>query len=331
MTMLTGSISQASNIFWGRKCSIIITLTDGTVIGKNPDGSSTTTAGGLDVSSLRVVGTVSDNLVSSYNPAEITIYNLNPATERLILSEGKEIYIEAGYQSPELYGAIYSGKIYQTRRGKENATDYILKIKALGSYDILADGMVGLAIRRGTNYREMVELIASNSSRLLEVGEIPDGWGEDKQLSKGLSLVGKTGDVLKGIAESTNSIIRIDNGKINIVQLAQKPTEAFEMNYKTGLIGQPTQTNQGVDFQCLLNPKIKLNSWVHINNSLIQEVDTEYGDMLIQSLDADGLYRVVSRQFQFDTRGNDWYLTCQTVSQTGGTPDLLVDGATKGI
>lgn len=324
--MLQGGISNNPK-FWGRNWKIIVTLTDGTVVGD--DGSSTSLA--LDVSSLRVTGSVSDNLVSSYNPCEITIFNLNRDTERLILSQGDKIYIEAGYLNPELYGAIFSGHIYQAKRGKANVTDYTLTLRALGSYDILSIGIVGTTARRGANYRELLDLVAQSSDPPLEVGEVPEGWGEDKQLSKGISLVGKTKDVIKGIADSTNTMIRIDEGKINVIQLAESPKEAFELNYKTGLVGQPVQTKEGVDFQCLLNPKMKLNSWVHINNAYINEVDVEFGDPVVQKLDTDGLYRIVERQFQFDTRGNDWYLNCKAISQSGGLPDMLLDGATKGI
>lgn len=327
MTLLAGSIQNAPPKFWGRKWKIIITLEDGSVL--KDDGSTSST--GLDVSALRVTGTISDTLVSSYNPCEITIYNLNRNTEKLIMSQGKEIYIEMGYDYPELYGAVFSGKVYQARRGKANVTDYTLTLKALGSYDILASGIVGLSAKRGTNYRELLDLIASTSNPPLEVGEVPEGWGEEAQLSRGMSLVGKTKDVLDGIAESTNAIIRIDDGKINVVELQETPTEAFELNYKTGLIGQPVQTREGVDFQCLINPKIMLNSWVHINNALINEADIQYGDIAVQTLDVDGLYRVIERQFQFDTRGNEWYLNCKSVSQAGGMPDFMVEEATKGI
>ena len=324
--MLEGGVSTPPK-FWGRKCKIIVTLTDGTVL--NDDGSTTSSA--LDVSTLRVTGTISDYLNSTNNPAEITIYNLNRNTERLILSQGDKIYIEAGYQAPELYGAIFSGKIYQAKRGKANVTDYTLTLRALGNYDILSQGIVATTIRRGTNYRELLEQVAKSSDPPLEIGEIPEGWGEGTQLSRGMSIVGKTKDIMKNVAESTNSVLRIEDGKINVVQLESTPTEAFELNYKTGLVGQPVQTKEGVSFQCLLNPKIKNNSWVHINNYAINEADIDVGNMAIASLDVDGLYRVISRQFQFDTRGNDWYLNCQTVTQTGGLPDMLIDGATKGL
>ena len=313
--------------FWGRKWRIVIVLEDGSVL--NDDG--TTTATGLDVSNLRVVGTIEDNIVSSYNPCELTIFNLNRDTEKLILAQGKEIYVELGYESPELYGSIYHGKIYQTHRSKANVTDYTLTLKALGSFDILSEGVVSLSAKRGTNYRELLDIVAQSSTPSLEIDEVPEGWGEDRTFSRGVSLAGRTKNILDEIATSTNSIIRIDDGKINVIQLAQEPTEAIELNYNTGLVGQPVQDRNGVNFQTLINPQIKLNSWVHINNALINEASLEYGEMAIQPLDIDGLYRVISRQFQFDTRGNEWYINCKSITQTGGTPDMLVENATEGI
>lgn len=308
--------------FWNRRWKIIVILDDGTQIDEKT---------GIDVSNLRVTGNFSDSIVSSYNPCELTIYNLNRETEKLILAQGKEIYIELGYESPELYGSLYHGTVFQSLRSKANVTDYTLKLKALGSFDILTEGVVGTAIKRGSNYRDLLETVAKSSIPALELGEIPEGWGEDRTFSRGMSVAGRTKDVLNGIADSTNSIIRIDDGKINVIQLAQQPTEAVEMNYKTGLVGQPVQDKQGVNFQCLINNQIKLNSWVHINNALINEMETEYGEMAVQSLDVDGLYRVVERNFQFDTRGNAWYMNCKTVTQNGGTPDMLLDDATEGI
>lgn len=316
---------SATPKFWGRKCKILVTLTDGTVV--NSDGSSTSSA--IDVSPLRVVGSIEDNIVNSNNPCEITIFNLNRFTEKLLLMKADKLIIELGYDNDELYGVVFRGNVTSTFRTKANVTDYTLTINALGDYDILASGIVATTIRRGTNYRDLLEQVASSSN--LKVGEVPEGWGEDVQLSKGMSVLGKTRDVVQGIARSTNSMIRISNGEINVVQLQETPKEAYELNYQTGLVGQPVQTNEGIDFQCLINPNLKLNSWVHISNNLIQETIADFGQVQNPSLDVDGLYRIISRKFQFDTRGNAWYINCKAVTQTGGLPDFLQEGATQGI
>lgn len=324
---IEGYVENIPPMFWGRKWKIVVTLKDGTVL--NDDGTQTATS--LDVSNLRVTGTISDFFATSQNPCDITIYNLNRETEKLILAQGDKIYIELGYDYPELYGAVFSGKIYQAKRGKASVTDYTLTLRALGDYDILTQAIISTTIKRGTNYRELLNTIASNSQPALEVGEVPDGWGEDKSLSKGFSVVGKTLDVLDDIAESTNTAIRVEDNKIRVISLNEMPSEVFELNYKTGLVGQPVQTREGVIFQTLINPKMFLNSWVHINNTLIEEQDINFGDITVVPLDADGLYRIISREFKFDTRGNDWYIKCNAITQSGGLPDLLIENATEGI
>lgn len=313
--------------FWGRKCKILVTLTDGTVV--NTDGSTTSSA--IDVSPLKVVGFVEDNIQSSNNPCEITIYNLNRNTEMLLLTKASRVSIELGYENKELYGVVFNGVVTSTSRTKVNVTDSTLTIKALGDYDILACGVVATAIRRGSNFREVLEQVAVSSTPSLKVGDVPEDWGKDKKLSKGMSLAGKTRDIVSGIAKSTNCMLRISGGQINVVSLQEKPTKAYELNYKTGLVGQPIQTNEGINFQCLINPNLKLNTWVHISNALIQETVTDFGQVPYPSLDVDGLYRIIGRRFEFDTRGNAWYIHCKAVSQTGGLPDFLKDGATQGI
>ena len=45
--------------------------------------------------------------------------------------------------------------------------------------------------------------------------------------------------------------------------------EIFDLGPDSGLIGTPTQNDVGISGECLLNPNIKLNSLVHINNKKI--------------------------------------------------------------
>ena len=90
---IEGYVENIPPMFWGRKWKIVVTLKDGTVL--NDDGTQTATS--LDVSNLRVTGTISDFFATSQNPCDITIYNLNRETEKLILAQGDKIYIELGY------------------------------------------------------------------------------------------------------------------------------------------------------------------------------------------------------------------------------------------
>lgn len=330
--LLKGNATVERFKYWGRKWRIVIMLDDGSTIGHS-DGTTTTTGTGLDVSSMRVLFRVKRNIQLSKQTATLTIYNLNRNTEKIIISRATKVFIEAGYADGVNYGSIFSGDIWQTLRGKDGKVNYTLVIKAISDQDAMNWGLSKFAIRRGSNYRDLLDSCAKNSNVPLEIGNIPEGWGEQIKFSRGFSTTGNVKDILKGIADSTNSIISIDNGKINVytLEVPKIDDEVFDLNYKSGLIGQPVQTKEGVNFSCLLNPRIAINTWVHINNAYIQEIETDLGENLIPSLDVDGLYRVVETEFVGDTRGNDWQMNNLGITQSGVLPTFLADTQQEGI
>jgi meiotically up-regulated gene 157 (Mug157) protein len=97
----------------------------------------------------------------------------------------------------------------------------------------------------------------------------------------------------------------------------KKGEDVIVLNAQTGLIGRPTMTVNGLELQCLLNPRIDVGSLIQIDNSTIQRsaIDTSDKAVLERAdrvssdafVSSNGLYRVYSRQFTGDTRGNEWY------------------------
>jgi hypothetical protein len=102
------------------------------------------------------------------------------------------------------------------------------------------------------------------------------------------------------------------------------------MNARTGMIGYPRATNQGILVTCLLNPAIKVAGLIRINNKDINQTNAPGGSTAIfgfptpKSKDfiafatADGIYRVIVREHEGDSRGEPWYtnLTCLAVDAT---------------
>ena len=119
----------------------------------------------------------------------------------------------------------------------------------------------------------------------------------------------------------------MEDGKINIIKAEDVPEgEIIELSPESGLIGVPAQNDFGVTIRCLLNPKIKINSMVHVDNSLIRNQQFEQGQV-VYSLDNDGIYRVVQVTHIGDTRGNDWYTEVETVTQAGKIPAMLTSSS----
>ena len=108
------------------------------------------------------------------------------------------------------------------------------------------------------------------------------------------------------------------------------------VNRSTGMIGLPTQTPRGINVRILINPQIKLNSLVHLDEKTIQgftpeltrEGQVQIDNSLFQGgFDPAGIYRVVFIEHVGDSRGDPWFMELNCVAQSGsGTLSQLRAG-----
>ena len=103
----------------------------------------------------------------------------------------------------------------------------------------------------------------------------------ESKLTRGKVIFGLAKDYLRQIAKSENATFYIEDNKVNIVKVTDIPQgQAVDLSPASGLVGVPAQSEYGVAVKCLLNPKIKINTFVHIDNSLIREQRREIGQFL---------------------------------------------------
>ncbi|BDR73326.1 hypothetical protein K144316041_20340 [Clostridium tetani] len=230
----------------------------------------------LDVSELHCTFNITKSILMEPNTSEITIYNLNAQTENAIMINGKRITIEAGYEGTQ-FGLIFDGDILQTIRDKENATTYKLIIIALDSDRAINFDIANFSIARGQTARSMVSHIVNRAKNPISMGSISDKLN-GQTLTRGKVFFGKSSDYLRQIAKSNNMQYYMDNGTLNLINLEDLPSdEIFDLNPKSGLVGTPEQTDYGIAGQCLLNPQIKLNSLIHVDNSLVRSKRIDIG------------------------------------------------------
>lgn len=262
--------------------------------------------------------------------SEVTIYNLNPSTESDILKNGKSVSLEAGYQDGP-YGLLFKGQIRQPIRGKEDGTTYFIKLICLN--DMLNVGFCNFVLTGGQTPESIISQIARNSSIPFDVRIGP---GLSQQVtSRGKVVVGNPGDELRSIAANNNAFVYIDNtGVVNISPLSSPPPSGASipsLNAQTGLIGIPQQVDHGVEFRCLINPNIRLDSWVKLNNQDIIQAEIPLLGLPVDLLDRDGIYRVIELVATGDTRGNDWYYDITAIGQEGMLPQMLAAPSQLGI
>lgn len=276
---------------------------------------------GLDLSKFRIKFDVKRSDTMTPNTADIRVYNLNDETALLIRKEFTTVTLQAGYEGN--YGVIFRGNIKQVIIGRESAQDTFIDIIAGDGDRAYNFAIVNTTIKAGATQSDQVKASSEAMSRkgvtLGHVDTLPAS-----QLPRGKVMFGNARNYLRDVAQTTESSWSIQDEKINFVaKRAYLPGERVVLTSKTGMIGSPQQTNEGVNVKCLLNPNIRIATKVEINNRSIQALKINLAVAnspanIPAPLTADGVYYVLVVEHKGDTRGIEWYssLICLNIDVT---------------
>jgi len=273
---------------------------------------------GIDVSELHVTFKVEKSMTETPNYSEITVYNLSSATENRIIKTGDRVILEAGYDNPQ-YGLIFDGQVVQAYHDKQDGTTYTLTLVCQDGDQFLNDGFVNASYAAGQTSRDIANRVTSVATTPIEVSSVSESL-ENKTLPRGKVVFGLARDYLHQIARTEQAAFYVDGGKVNIVKAMDLPKgRIVDLSPKSGLVGAPEQTDDGVKAKCLLNPLLNLNSFVHIDNRYIRQQKAQRGSQPKQ-MDYDGVYRIISLTHEGGTRSSSWYTDFTGVAQAGSTP-----------
>lgn len=287
---------------YGRVCTLI-------VFGTDDDG--------LDLSELRIKFAVKRSNTMTPNTADIRVYNLEIETAKRIRKEFSRVILQAGYEGN--FGVIFQGNIKQVILGRENSTDTFIDI-------IAGDG------DRAYNFAVVNATLAAGATQLEQVNAainamVPKGvtkgyvqLGSTEKLPRGKVMYGNSINYLRNVAQSTDQDWSIQDEKVQFVGLTTYlPGERVILTSKTGLIGTPQQTNEGVNMKCLLNPLLRVAGRVEIDNDSVQDLKINLdipnsAANIPAPKTADGVYYILVVEHLGDTRGLEWYSNLITLN-----------------
>jgi hypothetical protein len=267
---------------------------------------------GLDLSGLKISFRISKTDVQTPNTAEIRIYNVSEKTLNLIEEEFTQVTLQAGYSKN--FGVIFNGQIKQTRKGKENGTDTFLDLSSADGDLAYNYAIVSNTLKAGSTQADQISLsvLSMEQSGVIR-GAVDLNALEGNRLPRGKVLFGQAKKYLRSSSENTESTWSIQNGIINIIKTEDYLNdEAVLLNSKTGLIGTPELTEDGVKGRCLLNPNLGIGARLKINEneiqkSLLPETSKDAPPNQAPSVAKDGVYKIISLDYLGDTFGNDWF------------------------
>lgn len=218
---------------------------------------------------------------------------------------------------PTQYGKIFDGQITWPSRQRDGV-NYILTLAAIDGDEPLHKGFISKTVNRGLNARGIIEAAAKNNEKKTLLGTISDGLSEQR-LPRGKVFFGNPIGFIRDAARGNDADVYIEDGSLNVVRIPDKtPEEAIVITPESGLIGTPTQTQDGIEFTILLNPNITIRSLIKLSGiTTINEVENGTGNEKQSALDDEFMYQVIGLTHSGDTRGNEWYTHIKGISRHG--------------
>lgn len=276
---------------------------------------------GLKVTDLRIQFEVVKTPHRTPNAAEIKIFNLNQDHENAIKREFDEVLVNVGYAGHARM--ILRGNIRRVRSYRDQQTERIVQIIAGDGDADFRKGTVNFTLAAGSSHGEVVDHIVGKSFRNTKKGHVVTSGA--KRL-RGRVYSGMARDVLDDIAMESDAHWSIQDGVLQIVPVdSTLPNEAVKLTYDTGLLEAPEVDTKGIAFKCLLNPELRVNGKVWLdNNELREKVSTAASKVPVTSghgsshslpkkpkgiarLDPDGVYKLIKVVHKGDTHGDEWF------------------------
>jgi hypothetical protein len=274
----------------------------------------------IDLSNLRIKFSIKKSGVMTPNVAEIRVYNLELEMAAKIKKEFTKVVLDAGYVGN--HGVIFKGNIKQVISGRENSTDTFLDL-------VCGDG------DRAYNFSVINKTIGGNGVGTMPTDQInaalsslsSNGVGKNyvgpitaPTLPRGKTIYGNARDTLKAVADSHGFTWSIQDEQVVFVsEGTYLPGTVVVLNSKTGVIGTPQQTVEGIKLKCLLNPKLRIHGRVQLDNKSIEQykIDFQVPGSPANTpvpLSTDGVYYIFVAEHSGDTRGLDWYTNLVTLT-----------------
>lgn len=259
---------------------------------------------GIKVEDLRVQFEATKTVEPAPNIATIKIFNLTHANEVKIKNEFADVILNAGYDGA--MQIIFRGNIKHVYRYREK-TDWITEIVVGDGDKDFRKAVMNETLAAGTTTAQIVErAVGSFGGTAKGAVQI-----NDRERIRGKVISGNTRDVLHDVARESGANWSIQDGMLTIVKTnGILPDEAVVISAETGMLGAPEINDKGIAVKCLMNPQIKVNGAIKLDNSSIKEKREKEGAQnkkkSIVRLDPEGIYKVLKITHKGDTRGHDW-------------------------
>lgn len=282
----------------------------------------------------------------AYWTANLSIYNLSPATQNQLITSGipvgqlwqlnqpvrfgDQLSISAGYRynfDPQA-NLLFKGTVFQPMWTRKDVVDSVVTLRCMVGLMEDANNFVSFTSGPNATQAAIVAQIAKNAS--IPVESVDSHTLGKTQFLRPQVVHGRPGPLLRQIAKDNNLQMWISPNGLNIRSLdpGENPvpdviygvrTDSNSANLQTRsgaqqgvkptIIGVPEQTEEGVVFRVLMDSQPKIGNIIQLApGTAINQLPIQYGQYP-PLLDKNGMYIVAGIRHVGDSRGegDDWY------------------------
>lgn len=230
-------------------------------------GQSTT----LKVTDLKIGFEIEKHVDSSANSAMIWIYNLSKANRNKINKEFERIRVEAGYEGhlgqKGNVGIIFDGQISDVLH-KRDETDIVSIIEAGDGDKGLRLGTISRAFKKRTKPKEMIEAIQKEMpdvamGELRDVDKLPETDSE-------VVMCGTCKRELDKLGRTYGFLWSVQDGALEVCPKNKSFDDVIVISAATGMIGQPSVSDRGLEVKTLLNPHLRIHRQVEVRSEFLE-------------------------------------------------------------
>lgn len=268
-----------------------------------------------EITEHKIEATVTKNRRKEPNQAELTIYNLAPATREQLVRGPMQVRIEAGYDG--LLRLLFIGDARPGGvRNEHEGTNWLTKIQLGDGSRAYANAFINRSYQPGTPLTTIIGHMCKSFGVPVprEVTAAPEF---QTRIPAGEALVGKVADELTRILAEFGFEWSFQNGQLRIVKAdAAFPGTIRLISEGDGMIGTPVIDPPKIRAAAKTTSKARPRvPKLTVQNTLFPEL-VPAEKFQLQSASLNGTFIIDKLQHELDSFGGDWKSTIEATEAT---------------
>lgn len=239
------------------------------------------------------------------NKSKVEVYNLSQDSRKFFQQKGLQITLKAGYQN--LLKTIMIADVTRMVT-KRKGPDIVTEFECGEGEKVLSTMYFKKSYPPGTPYYQIIQDILvqmqDNGIGIGVVANLPN-----TRFNQGRTFATSAKTILDFLLKKANLEWSIFNNQIQILpRNAHSEQATIVLSKASGLIGVPTQKDDGIEFLSLLNPDLTPGAPVQL---ICGEVAGQLDVYNLNQSSISGFYRIRNAHYEGDSHGEKWWVRCE--------------------